>query len=555
MPPQALPPQTSKKARRAYLKSHQHFQFTATQLRAAERRDELEARAKKLEAKEERKKTNKRKRDDKEASDREAKRRQVAEGKLPPEAVLGKIAASQPRLNAFFSKPKATKLESLHESESDTDSEDSVFEEVERHIPDQRARALSVQTEDLEDFFSSATSQCSTTMAQSLAKDNVQDATTLRADKVIVVPPKLQEVEPTLSQSAEQALLDAQLSSFGADLDFDILEDQDADPVMLPAKITLLATPSKRKAAEADFVFVSPAKSARSALSEMSPSKVNVRAQEKPDIFSVAPSSANLPSPSPKKQTATQSAQDIIAMIGTQDLEDDEFSIDKENEDPWQPASMRKSQQTAVANAKGSSGHIVDYRSRNASRDLRASYDDDNIFDDDLDFESGLDDDLDDFDDDLDDETVAALAAQSPSALKLSSFTAKSATIRAESGSVKSAPKQSSTVQEPSIAPNFADIQAKIMPPPPARHTLSSDILRPQSQPPASTKGNSFSFDVEDDDLNCLADEFDTENATVGSQQRKGKNKTRTIPWNHPSQFPPSQPPTDPLSQDEDPYD
>ena len=101
------PPQTSKKARRAYLKSNKHFEFTPTQQRVSERRLELDKRAKTLQVKEQRKKDTKRKREEKEASEREEKRKRVESGKAPLETLWGKVRASQPRLNAFFASPNA----------------------------------------------------------------------------------------------------------------------------------------------------------------------------------------------------------------------------------------------------------------------------------------------------------------------------------------------------------------------------------------------------------------------------------------------------------------
>ena len=119
-------PQTSRQVRRAYLRSNQAFQFTATQLRASERRDLLDKRAKDIQAKEKRAKENKRKREEKGAAEREVKRRRIEEGKLPAETAWGKVRASQPRLHTFFVQPKpATKRgESEDTSESENGTEE-----------------------------------------------------------------------------------------------------------------------------------------------------------------------------------------------------------------------------------------------------------------------------------------------------------------------------------------------------------------------------------------------------------------------------------------------
>src|SRR5271170_295744 len=105
MPHRNPPPLTTKKAKRLYQKSGKKFEFTASQFRAAERREELLARRRKEEAKAERRKANKRKREDKEEKERAAKRQQLAEGKIRPEDTWAKVGASQSRLNAFFKKP------------------------------------------------------------------------------------------------------------------------------------------------------------------------------------------------------------------------------------------------------------------------------------------------------------------------------------------------------------------------------------------------------------------------------------------------------------------
>src|SRR5947209_16416573 len=116
----------------------------------------------------------------------------------------------------------------------------------------------------------------------------------------------------------------------------------------------------------------------------MSPSKVNIRSQEKPDIFSVAPFAAKLPSPTPAKPTGSETAADVLAMIATQDLEDEEFSTDKENEDPWQVVSRRQSQKDDNSQKKNvqSSSDMKqdvsrDYDTADRIQSLCPSYDED----------------------------------------------------------------------------------------------------------------------------------------------------------------------------------
>ncbi len=551
MPLQAAPPQTSKKARRAFLKSKQQFTYTATQFRAAERRDELEERAKKIADKEERKTINKRKRKEKYSSDRAAKRRQISEGKLPPEAALGKVTASQPRLSLFLLRPKPIKLElgseeeaesekeAENEEDSEPDSEESIDGEVVHESTARPARDLSVESEEFEHFFSSPASPQPATMAQQMNIEDV-DATKDHLHRNIIKavedPHTVIPKESNISPSARQALLDAQLSFSEVDFDFDILEDKDADPLEQPAEdatdsqgcrdtttnIHLLVTPSKRKADEAGLTFVSPAKSARSALSEMSPSKVNIRAQEKPDIFSIASFASNLPSPGFGKPTASQSAAEIIAMIGTQDLEDDEFATDKENEDPYCTVDRAsgKKQVESKTERPGQTEETI----RTSVIEARTALVDEDIFGDehdlwDPDLEDG--EAQDDYDKDVDDATLATLVAQSPSKHK-----------------------SQRTLYFTSMPPPLLFPVLK------ALHNTTPQKLR--DLPPA-TQGNSFSFDdVEDDDLNSLAEKYDPNDAI---QKDHSKKPSRTIPWNHPSQFPMSQASEESLSHDEEGYD
>jgi len=97
--------QTGRQARAAYRRQlAQGPRLSRDELRRFGRQEELEKRAKAIRDREARAKSNKRKRLEREQKEKEAKRLQVAEGKLPPEALL--VKSSQPRLNSFFSLPK-----------------------------------------------------------------------------------------------------------------------------------------------------------------------------------------------------------------------------------------------------------------------------------------------------------------------------------------------------------------------------------------------------------------------------------------------------------------
>src|SRR2546423_3029503 len=353
-----LPPQTSRKARRAYLKSNKHFEFTPTQKRASERRQQLDKRAKALQAKEQQKKDNRRKRQEKEAAEREAKRRRIESGKAPIETLWGKVRASQPRLNAFFVQPQAADkdLDNRLETEDESILDHGLQRGVRDRTIEQATEDSVVDTKGLEPLLSPAPSIPSTDMAQALYIRPEEGSAQLKAGVLVKDTPDITNAAPSNSGDPDQALLDAQLSLSQGIFDFDIAEDDDAE--WLPQRVEnavhpdavhlskphsdMLGTPSKRKAEAGDNDFASTAKSARSVLSEMSPSKVNIRAQEKPDTSSVASIDSKLHTPSPPKKTGSQSAAEVLAMIATQDLEDDEFATDKENQDPWRSESNRE---------------------------------------------------------------------------------------------------------------------------------------------------------------------------------------------------------------------
>jgi hypothetical protein len=572
-----LPPQTSKKARRAYLKSAKHFEFTPTQQRASERRLELDKRAKALQAKELRKQDSKRKREDKEASERETKRKRIESGKAPLETLWGKVRASQPRLNAFFAKPKAANNGAEDQSETEDKSslnyKSDLVGEILDHPAEQTPQDLAADTNELENFFSSAASIRSTDMAQALEADATEAPAPSKLGDLATEARNTHTLAPSKPEDPDQALLDAQLSLSQGIFDFDIAEDDDAE--WMPQDIgninqsdyvqdhnvqkQLLATPSKRKAENGDFEFTSPAKSARSALSEMSPSKVNIRAQEKPDIFSVAPFPSKLPTPSPAKQAGSQAAAEVLAMIATQDLEDDEFLTDKENQDPWQNESKRESQKTDGVQKTTSPSSSKDKpnspRSHNLVKKVQVqnpSFDED-IFDED-DFsalESGLEDEQDDYDNDLDDEALAALAAPSPSAHKLALMSSKRVTAMA-GGKLEA--RQLTNPTDNQEHAQAANVMLSPKQAASTRFQVDSPVFK-RPLPPA-TQGNNFAFDdVQDDDLTSLVEKYDTAHAITNPQIGSESKPSRTIPWNHLPQFPLSHVSDERLTPDEDPYD
>lgn len=132
--PAALPPMTTRQAKRLGKKSTGQFRYSASQMRRADRREELEGRRQKEQEKERKKKENKRKREEQEEKERDAKRRLLREGKIHEEDTWGKVTASQPRLNNFFKapatvkRPRSAPVQATHKESSDgCDSQDETL--------------------------------------------------------------------------------------------------------------------------------------------------------------------------------------------------------------------------------------------------------------------------------------------------------------------------------------------------------------------------------------------------------------------------------------------
>ena len=562
MPPprKAHPPQTTKKARREYLKSNKLYQLTSPQLRAAERREELEKRAEKCRAKEERKKDNKRKREEKEEIAREAKRRALVEGKVPAETFLGKVRASQRRLNVFFVGPQKAQGETQAGGEEPSNEGDTHENRTMSQSIQSLAHGTSPAREEASESILPRTHSIHENVDQQIPLCHEQTNTSDMIPASITNRPVVPAAQET-PQSSEQAQLDAQLSG---NSDFDIAVDEDALQLlneldmlekteqasrdMLPPTLT---SPLKRKADSPHSPFASPAKSVRSALAEMSPSKVNIRAQEKPDVTSAPPSSSLTPSPA--KQQLSESASDIIDGIATQDLQDDEYATDKENQDPLQDLN---SQQTEAHKGRNTSEEKISKKELDYSLVgldsvalLEAPSEQDEYGLDDDDFHFRLRDEQDEYDLDLDDESIAALAAPSQKTKRALSFTKLPGTkvdvvvaTKEPQGSISFKPLNSLTKDE-----DF-DLKPKKMLPPSlvvASKKRRPDTPRPPTQDvpaqdPPATQGNSFSFDGvdEEDLLNLVVD---------GNQTSKNSRK---IPWNDSAQVTLSQGTAEALTPD-----
>ena len=541
MPRDNPPPLTSRQAKRLHAKRGKKFEFTPSQYRAAERRSELEERRKEAVAKEQRRKESKRKRGEKEERDRDLKRRQLAEGRITVEDTWGKVGSSQPRLVAFFKKPESPSVEKSenvpHNEDSDRgNGKDFVEEKIEPvNKPTLAAPAEKAPTDVVLNFFQSF---CALSISDLFSQQPTMEANTAQGHE------STQRTEPLAPPSQpgdpDQGLLDAQLSFSQSFWDFVIAEDEtaglEAENTIINAEERSLtpgcpnkpcipqtgdevtkASPLKRKAADSHHSsFCSPSKSMRSVLSEMTRSDVNVRAQEKPDITSTPKPELTLPSP--KQEQKAETPADVLALISTQDLEDDPDGPphEKENQDPWLPdpkeARIRLDQDKTKPTTTTQSQQQLNSRPR---EDLDSFEDYEDLFD--LNFETHT---ADDFDEDgVDDSTLAGMSTQIPAA--------KNTRVN-DHGSPTKAKATSHTAStkpipfpKPHMAPPTLPKQAS---------ATAQDLPKPiQRSKSGLTKSNSYSFDcLEDEALMELAEQIEAE--TTRRTSNKGR---RRIPWLH----------------------
>jgi hypothetical protein len=422
MPATNPPPQTLRQAKRAYQKSGKVFKFTASQERAAARRNAKDEYARKLREKEDRAKNNKRKREEKEAKERQAKRILVETGQLPKDALLPKVRSSQPRLSAFLRQPKKAVPEPVRPL-SESDQEDhTVMSEFEaddntlvNDCPPEVPALPKMDETELEEFFSSISAS--------------EDKLSCRRESP--APPS--SIETSADRQTTEDILSAHTEHDQSDmnvqlgfplsqalLDFDICEDPLSDSEH--AEVTK-TSPRKRMRVSDDFA--TPNKSARSALVEMSPGKVLLRSQEKPDTTSVPSIAARMLSPV-HQLSSSQLIQDTLAMISTSDIADDlDIFPAKENADPMGAAS---SQRCSIGGSRHKS--ICDARvdpGQSTTKSGCVESDEQDYFDDlvdtaDLDELLGDDDEHDEFDNGISDADWAGLSTQLPKNTAVSIF-------------------------------------------------------------------------------------------------------------------------------------
>lgn len=525
MPADRVPPMTSRQVRNAHKKVSAQFQFTASQMKRADRREALEQRRQKEEEREQKRKNNKRKREEHEGKERAVKKRLLEEGRISLEETWGKVTASQPRLSAFFRKPAlpshiveqnlAIHQEYLQEEEETHDSGSVIHEDARCEMTlsttdlQPESDELSVTTEIAEQsikaenesehqFRGQGDNITASTLPQNLSQD--QNLNDIRTD--------------TTNQSYDEDLGLPQ-----GFWDFLIAEDETADPkeegnlnvddpfkenCQLSAVQHSQDSTSTLKKVVCDSLFSSPQKSSRSVLSEMSPSKVNIRAQEKPDTSSTPKDKQYLPSPQKSVVESLAYIDEELACIQTQDLDfdRDKFREDKENEDPWNPNSAK----IDSSKLNESIGTATPHKKARTPIGFGEFSDCEDLFDFD-------DDDDEEYDDGLDDEILTKLA-----------FTQKSNQdfVVDQLGSPrKPAPKHNA---EGSLNDWNHDMPQSLL------NNRSGAQISIKNEPRANSNMTfSFEYDGADDaDFVALADQVKT---TYGRKSEAPAKKRRSLPW------------------------
>lgn len=494
MPAPIPPPQTSKQAKRAYQKSSKGFRFTASQERAASRRNAKDEYARKLREKEERSRLNKRRRDEKEEKEREAKKRLVEKGQLPEDALLPKVSASQPRLNLFIRHPPKSVAETLppllprdgddETVKADSDNEDTLVDDNRPAVPS----PFNMNEKELEKFFSTAPSE----KDEMMAKRNTDVEKVVARPSPINDPQHLCEPVPEMSKDELEAQLGCPLSQ--AVLDFDICEDPLSDTEQAPTVI-----PSTRKRKRSQDGFATPSKSARSALSEMSPAKVFLRSQEKPDTTSAPSVAARILSPRQEGSCSSQFARKTRPMISMQDIADDtDFSAAKENTDPGraipsQRQSLGCSPAKSASDALAGPGKALSTKAQETDE-----YEFDNsAFDDIMDNDEG--DDY--YDTDITDAEWAGLSTQPPKNTAVSSLGSPK---KAKAFSIKTPCKSMAPPPRPSPVEQLVTKFQGVTPKKPKSPTAVEEEM-----PPASQSSN-FDDGISDADLASLSAQMPT---------------------------------------------
>jgi hypothetical protein len=522
MPAAVPPPLTSKQAKRLHQKSGKGFQFTASQERAAARRNQKDEHARKLREKEERAKTNKRKREEKEEKERTSKKRLIEKGRLPEDALLPKVSASQPRLSAFMRQPTRPVFAPLPPLPPRGDDDDETRKgdsdnEQDTLVDDQRPNVeLPLMDEaELEEFFSTA-------FASKEELVETQHPKSTKESRRPTVSPVIKTTQPATTDM-ERSDLEAQLGCplSQAMLDFEICED----PLSESEQASIM-TPSPRKRKRDQDDFATTSKSARSALSEMSPAKVLLRSQEKPDTTSAPSIAARMMSPEQQGSSSRQLAQETFAMISTQDFDEEiDFTQEKENADPGHALSSLQRNSTAGKNKIVLQNTVArPSNSRSGKKnDTTVEYDfDDSVFEGLMDVGKATESDelkdleeVDEFDNGLDDADWAGLSTQKPKNTAVSTF-----------GSPKKARDLSAKNLMKSMAPPPHPSPVAMLVQKLRQTTPNKEQAPIEHQAPLASQTYSFDEDLEAD-MMALVDELDSTSTSAAKKTKKG----RTLPW------------------------
>lgn len=527
---------TSRQAKRLGKKNVGQFQYTASQMRRADRREELEKRRQKDQEKERKKKENKRKREEQEEKQRASKRRLLREGKINEEDTWGRVTASQPRLNTFFKAPETVKRSmSAPEQATHNGISDSCDSQEETLVDDTvlpRHEPLSDSEKDLEyisdrDLLQLASSQPHPSNPTPPVSFEERDHQKVKTGSQTASRKRHSFTTNKMSKRARSLSPDegAHDRQQGEDLeeslaDFDVAEDETAETDHAP--VLHENNPL--------MPHISHNSTSRSALSEMSVANVNTRAQEKPDSTSAPGDECGLPSPPKPAANLRSSAEDLLAMISPTDFsdDDDELTWDKENTDPLDTPSKDKGKKPASSNPE--TKHSPSSSKKPATPGFSKFVDCEDIFD--FDFDTASNDD--EFDEGgVDDATLMAMAAtQKPkpdlivdahgSPKKVSPF---------RNAIVKPAPLEYTPGRSMPAPPSTSALLLRR--PPPPRTTVSSKAYQP------SRLSESFSS-VNDEDLLVLAEKVEEELSQKRVLQQKEirevdgglKKKTgRILPW------------------------
>ena len=506
--PAALPPMTTRQAKRLGKNTVGQFRYTASQMRRADRREELEDRRRKEEEKERKKRDNKRKRDEQEEKERSAKRRLLREGKIAEEDTWGKVTGSQPRLNTFFKTPGTVKKPRKEDDDHGCDSqEDTLVDNAPMPQPELLETELEcISDSDLLQLASSQIHSNPPTPPQSFEdRTSIPKMNPTNVSRDDSASTKMSKRRPSPSphhNNKRQTEDEFEDESFS---DFDVVEDETAEKASKRNSHINLNSPS--------------ASASRCALSEMSVANVNTRASDKPDTTSAPPDDCGLQSPPSRRGLIPDSTQNVLAMMADEEFDDDDHDSvwDKENTDPLDTPRKEKSKSATATPMKSSAKDRPESSKKPATPGFGKFEDCEDIFD--FDFDTN-----DDFpDDEVDDATLMTMAAtQKP----------KSDVIISVQGSPRKLSPMRDSVLNPAPLEYTPRKTVAALPP----TSMYTRLITPSKQYQPSKLSASFSS-VPDEELLLIADQVEEElsQKKLGKQRESPaavkKSAKRNLPW------------------------